>query len=115
MPFVYKNINKPTCKQIILHQYNKHELNPTDKWQIHMINPYDNGLVDRHKEIEVTSCNDTHIFWTDRNEQTQSTPYSNIIKISTYNSSTEGGKRKSKKQTKSKKSKKSKKNKNQRK
>ena len=122
MPFVYKDINNPTCKKIIVHQYTKNDLKPTDKWQIHAYkHDEDDITIQRHKEVEITSCNNTHIFWTDINDQPQSTPYGDIIKISTYDSSKEGGKRKykkSKKQTKSKKSKKSnksKKNKNQRK
>ena len=134
MPFEYKQsnytngIDKDLCQQIILHQRTKRGLNPTDKWQIHFYpideNSHLSDIPERFKAIEMISCNATSITWVDEKTKLHTTLYSNIIKISTYDSSKEGGKRKykkSKKQTKSKKSNKSnksnksKKNKNQRK
>lgn len=117
MPFKYSKINKDICANILLQQHTSTGLYPTDKWQIHVTK--DNGDYARYKNIQINTCSDSGIKWTelDTNKK-HDTDYENIVMISTYNSTTEGGKRKSKKQTKSKKSKKSnksKKNKNQRK
>jgi hypothetical protein len=126
MPVEYKRseliegFNENVCKDIVTNATKRKGVNSTDRWQIHTVNHEQDRGVDRNKDVVFNFAAPDYLYWTDSNNIDHYTPYNDIIKISTYDSSKEGGKKykKSKKQTKSKKSNKSnksKKNKNQRK